>query len=274
MLVATNIGPVVAYLAPERAAVPTAAAFTASRFPSQPAPAIAAEVPLRIASANVFFLNRSHDSVIAWARQVRPDVLLLIEVTAEWHRALAPLEGEFPYRRYVTDHSHHGLLLLSRWPLSAVVTRPPEQRELRPVLFATVTRAGAALRLAAMHATWPLRPADASERARDFAALATEASRRGSLPFMALGDLNVSPFSPQFATLLRRGGLRSAAAGHGWQPTWPSVFPPLGIQIDHALVSPEVRVMGFQRGPANGSDHRPIIVDVIIPGKDQLLSYL
>ena len=93
-------------------------------------------------------------------------------------------------------------------------------------------------------------------------------------PFMALGDLNVSPFSPQFATLLRRGGLRSAAAGHGWQPTWPSVFPPLGIQIDHALVSPEVRVMGFQRGPANGSDHRPIIVDVIIPGKDQLLSYL
>jgi endonuclease/exonuclease/phosphatase family metal-dependent hydrolase len=110
-----------------------------------------------------------------------------------------------------------------------------------------------------------MRPAEARQRARDLATLAAEAARRGPLPFMGLGDLNISPFSPHYETLLRDGGLRNAAAGRGWLPTWPAMFPPLGIQIDHALVSPEVQVQGFTRGPSNGSDHRPIVIDAIIP---------
>ena len=47
----------------------------------------------------------------------------------------------------------------------------------------------------------------------------------------------------------------------------------LGIQIDHALVSPEVQVQRFSRGPGNGSDHRPIVIDVIIPKQSGLLAY-
>jgi endonuclease/exonuclease/phosphatase (EEP) superfamily protein YafD len=222
-------------------------------------------VPLRIASANVLFLNHDHAAVLAWARAANPEVLLFLETTAEWRRALAPLEAEYPHHRYVTDHSHHGLLLLSRWPLSDVVTRPPDEANLRPVLFSTVTRQGVPLRLAAMHATWPMRPTEARQRARDLAAMAAEAARRGPLPFIGIGDLNISPFSPHYTAMLRAGGLRSAAAGRGWQPTWPAFFLPLGIQIDHALVSPEVQVRAFARGPRNGSDHRPIIIDVIIP---------
>ncbi len=246
--IALNAGPVVAVLRLSSTAV------TAPRD----------GVPLRIASANVFFLNRSYAAVIAWARAAQPDVLLLLEVTAEWRRALAPLEAQYPWHRYATDRGHHGLLLLSRWPLSDVVTHPTDQPTLRPVVFATVTRQGVPLRLAAMHATWPLRPRESRQRARDLAALAAAAAHRGPLPFVGLGDLNISPFSPHFHALLHDGGLRSASAGRGWQPTWPAMFPPLGIQIDHALVSPEVRVQAFERGSSNGSDHRPIVVDVII----------
>jgi len=252
--VALNFVPVMAYFRAPAPASPQA-------LVSVPA---AVSVPLRIASANVLFLNSRHGDVMAWARTAQPEVLLFLEATAEWHRALAPLEAEYPYHRYVTDHGHHGLLLLSRWPLSDVVTRPPTEAHLRPVVFATLTKEGVRLRLAAMHATWPVRPVDARQRARDLAALAAEAARRGALPFMGIGDLNITPFSPHYQTLLREGGLRSAAAGLGWQPTWPAMFLPLGIQIDHALVSPEVQVQRFSRGPGNGSDHQPIIIDVII----------
>jgi endonuclease/exonuclease/phosphatase (EEP) superfamily protein YafD len=226
-----------------------------------------AGVPLKIASANVLFLNDEHADVIAWARRVRPEVLLFLETTAEWRSALAPLAAEYPHSRYVTDRDHHGLLLLSRWPLSDVVTEAPGGRLTRPVIFATITKDGAPLRLAAMHATWPMRPRDARQRAFDLAALAAEAARRGPLPFVGIGDLNTSPFSPYYEQLLRAGGLRSAATGHGWEPTWPSLFLPFGIQIDHALVSPEIEVRGFNRGPPNGSDHMPIIVEVTIPRK-------
>ncbi len=258
--IALNAGPIVAEFGrPAGFAFATASDSAASAVPAPTG------VPLRLASANLFFLNRSHDAVIAWARAADPDVLLLLETTSEWRRALAPLEAEFPWKRYATDRSHHGLLLLSRWPLSEVLTRAPDQPTLRPVLFVTVTKQDAALRIAAMHATWPLRPREARQRGRDLAALADAAARRGPLPFVGLGDLNISPFSPHFQNLLRDSGLRSAAAGLGWQPSWPAMFPPLGIQIDHALVSPEVRVEAFRLGPSNGSDHRSLVVDVIIP---------
>jgi endonuclease/exonuclease/phosphatase family metal-dependent hydrolase len=272
--VALNVGPVVTAFSLPTAASPaeTVAEDAAAVDSEAPVAAIApgsaatpVAVRLRIASANLFFLNHSHAAVITWARATQPEVLLFLEATAEWRGALAPLAAEYPHRRYVTDRSHHGLLLLSRWPISDVLTRPTAQQDLRPVLFTTITKQGVPLRLAAMHATWPLRPRDARQRARDLAALAAEAARRGSLPFMGLGDLNISPFSPHFQALLRDGGLRSASAGRGWQPTWPAIFPPLGIQIDHALVSPDVQVQAFRRGTANGSDHRPIVIDVIIP---------
>ena len=121
-------------------------------------------------------------------------MLVVREATGEWRRGLAPPEAEYPYGQYATDQSHHGLLLLSRWPLAAVVTRPTAEQRLRPVVFTTVTKAGAQLRLAAMHATWPMQPGIARPRQRDLDLLAAEASRRGSLPFLGLGALNIRPF--------------------------------------------------------------------------------
>lgn len=248
--------------------LPGAAAIPASRKAAgtQAKADSFAGVPLTIASSNVFFLNDDHAAAVAWARRARPDVLLFIEVTAEWRRGLAALEADYPHWHYVTDHGHDGLLLLSRWPLTDVTTGAPAAgSEPCPVIFATLTRDGTPLRLAAIHTAWPMRPRDASQRNQDLAVLAAEAARRGPLPFIGIGDLNISPFSPHFQRMLRDGGLRDAAVGFGWQPTWPAPLPLLGIQIDHALVSPEVEVRRFERGPANGSDHLAIMLDVSIP---------
>lgn len=248
--IALNAGPVASLLAESPSARPAAAAG----------------VPLTIASSNVFFLNHDHAATVAWARRARPDVLLFIEVTAEWRRGLAPLEADYPYWHYVTDQGHDGLLLLSRWPLTDIVTQAAAAGpEPCPVIFATLTRDGTPLRLAAIHSAWPMRPVDARQRNQDLAVLATAAAGRGALPFIGIGDLNISPFSPHFQDLLRAGGLRNAAAGFGWLPTWPAPAPFLGIQIDHALVSHEVEVRRFERGPANGSDHLSIMLEASIP---------
>jgi endonuclease/exonuclease/phosphatase (EEP) superfamily protein YafD len=119
-------------------------------------------------------------------------------------------------------------------------------------------------RLIAVHASWPLGAAVSRERAADFAAIAA-AARAASLPVVVAGDFNVSPWSPHFEALLRAGTLRDAAAGRGWQPSWPTFLPPFGIQIDHALVSASVQVNSFGRGRIQGSDHRPILVDLVLP---------
>jgi endonuclease/exonuclease/phosphatase (EEP) superfamily protein YafD len=81
-------------------------------------------------------------------------------------------------------------------------------------------------------------------------------------PLVVLGDLNITAFSPHFQDLLAHSGLRSAAEGAGWRPTWPTFMPLAGIQIDHALVSPDITVLNFERGPFTGSDHWPIVVEL------------
>ncbi len=220
-------------------------------------------VAMRLAAVNVFFFNEAHDQMIAWVRRARPEVVVFIEASPAWQQALRVLDADYPHRTAVTDGPRDGLLVLSRWPLRDPRLAPDR----RDILFVTVDKQGHALRLAAVHASWPLLPRHQLLRAADFAAVAAEAraAARAGLPYAALGDYNVSPFSPHFTRLLEAGNLRSASASRGWQPTWPTFLPLLGIQIDYALVTPDVRVTGFERGAGTGSDHRPIVVDVTIP---------
>jgi endonuclease/exonuclease/phosphatase family metal-dependent hydrolase len=210
---------------------------------------------------NLFFLNHAHDRAIAWVRRAQPEVVAFMEVTPEWRRALGALDAQYPYQAFAADRSHHAVLLLSRWPLSDRAGHPGDLQQ-RPAIFVTITTPSAALRVAVLHATWPVLPQLAARRTGDLAALVDAARQRGTLPFIALGDLNISPFSPHFGATLAAAGLRSAAAGRGWQPTWPTFFPPAGIQIDHALVSPDIDVQRFGTGSGTGSDHRPILMDV------------
>ena len=76
---------------------------------------------------------------------------------------------------------------------------------------------------------------------------------------IVVGDLNTSPWSPHFRDLLTATGLRNAAAGHGWIPTWPTWFWPALIPIDHVLVRGPLGVEDLERGPDVGSDHYPLI---------------
>ena len=52
--------------------------------------------------------------------------------------------------------------------------------------------------------------------------------------------------------------------GFGIKATWPSILGPFGIPIDHCLVSDDVIVEDFRLGPSAGSDHRAVVVDLVI----------
>ena len=84
-------------------------------------------------------------------------------------------------------------------------------------------------------------------------------------PVIVLGDLNATPWSPVFKKLLGETRLVDARRGFGLRPTWPSTFPPLWIPIDHCLVSPGIEIRDFRVGPACGSDHHALVVDMALP---------
>jgi endonuclease/exonuclease/phosphatase (EEP) superfamily protein YafD len=83
-------------------------------------------------------------------------------------------------------------------------------------------------------------------------------------PLVVMGDLNASLWSPTYREMLRRSGLQDARRGFGplhTQSRFGFHFL-LGIPIDHCLVSDRIEVRLLRTGPALGSDHLALIVDI------------
>jgi endonuclease/exonuclease/phosphatase (EEP) superfamily protein YafD len=218
-------------------------------------------VPVRLAFVNVFHGNDEFPRVLDFVRAEKPDAVVFAEVDGQWREQLAALKEDYPYEFATQGKRGRGLLLLSRVPLQNAA-RLRVSNEAEPPLVATLMVQGKPLQLIGAHANWPfgLRSTSRDQQLAELA-LAAQATPR---PVVLVGDLNVSPFSGHFQKLLQVGRLTSAAAGFGWQPTWPEFMPPAGIQIDHALVSPGVQVREFRRGEQVGSDHLPVVVDLLL----------
>jgi endonuclease/exonuclease/phosphatase (EEP) superfamily protein YafD len=230
------------------------------RAPAQASTAPAPSAQMRLAAINVWYRNHQFQRVIDFITRERPDFVLLAEVTAAWEEALAPLNASYAHRYTTRGVRGTGLLLLSRWPMQAEVL--PGYSDVEPAVSATVLIKERSLQLLNVHTSWPLGRASSALRDRQLA-LIGEFARSHPKPLVVLGDLNVSPFSPQFRTLLSDSRLKSAAQGFGWQPTWPTFLPPAGIQIDHALTGAGVFVTSFRRGSPVGSDHLPIVIECV-----------
>jgi endonuclease/exonuclease/phosphatase (EEP) superfamily protein YafD len=79
-----------------------------------------------------------------------------------------------------------------------------------------------------------------------------------------VGDFNASAASAILRRFSKEAGVVNAPARLG---TWPTPMPgQLSIAIDNAFVGPRMTVLSRKVGPANGSDHRPIVVTVAAAG--------
>jgi endonuclease/exonuclease/phosphatase (EEP) superfamily protein YafD len=101
-------------------------------------------------------------------------------------------------------------------------------------------------------------------QARQLAADIAELPR----PLIVAGDLNAPEHSPVVQVLLDEG-LRDAygTAGLGWGYTLGHALKPhlSFLRIDHILVSPDIGVLRAVAGSRQGSEHRPVVADLLLP---------
>lgn len=204
---------------------------------------------------NVYTRNDDIQATGNFIREEKPDFVFLTEVTRDWEPLLKELEPEYPYQKKAI-HGPQGSVLLSRYPfvqekhrfagvgsLHGQVTLPDGQR----------------LVLLGVH---PISPRSEKEWEWRNSALRDigQFCQEQTAPILLLGDLNCSPFSPNFDFLLEKSGLRDPKLS--WMPvaTWPTWNPLMKIPIDHFLVSSDISVLAEWAGPHLGSDHLPILI--------------
>lgn len=221
----------------------------------------AGSASLRLMLANVNGGNDKYAGFINTVLNRKPEVIIVLEATPEWARALKHLEADYPHTVRLQRRDNFGILLFSKLALDS-------QKILEfgvsshPSLLFRLTKQGRELAIIATHLMPPVDSEAFTVRNRELDdAAAWMARLKGAR--MLVGDLNTTPWSPYFKAMRNRGGLRDGRNGFGILPTWPTMLPGLMIPIDHLLVSPEVGVHELAVGDDIGSDHLPLFAEVL-----------
>lgn len=212
---------------------------------------------ITLAQWNVF---EGNDYVFDWIKTLQDvDVIVLNEVKP-WVRdriADTKLPG-YPYT-LLPEGLAPDTVILSRLPLESTTISSIEGSP-RFILKAEIKKSGQRFALLAMHATSPRSPERYTRRNLELKALA-EKVREQTLPTVVAGDLNITPYSPDFVAFIEESQLLLTKQAIFLPVTWPAIpVPGLSISIDHTLVSEDIELLS--RAAQYGvccSDHAPVV---------------
>lgn len=227
-------------------------------------PASATDDPsetLRIFYANVLTGNSHYGPLLEEIADADPDLIFINEFSTAWEEAFAksPVMQSYLQSGGLPRHRFGNMGFYSRLPVSDFQIVWLENR--MSCTF-DVMLDDEKLRLFCLHGPRPLDYA-VTDYYRYWAAIQSLVAQQPE-PLIVIGDFNATQFSRAYQQLTS-GRLRSAHrdVGRGYATTWPNglhVLPP--IQIDHALLSPQVECLNIVEGRGTGSDHRPLILQV------------
>lgn len=214
---------------------------------------------IRIASWNVLMENSDLTEFEESLRAFHPDVIVLIELSSLHESYAQKLAVEYPHCEW-TLLGAKGIGVFSKVPGTTIAMLDLAGLSV-PAMEVTIPQheGGPPLSLLAVHTFSPtLDPSRTWDRNTQLAAIG-DWVRSKSGRAIVLGDLNITPWSYPFQRLLQNADLVDSRVGRGLYASWPSALGPLGIPIDHALVSKDLQVKyrGLLHRPKN-SDHRGI----------------
>lgn len=221
-----------------------------------------------VTTANVLTHNRRHDTIIKHLLETDPDLVAVLELSSELADRLAtdPNFSTSHQHRIVEpqDHGNFGIGLYSKFPLYDAQAFPLNIEGILSI-EATVHVAGKPVRVIATHPLPPVGKRNYDARNEHLDLLAGRLSQirfenNEPMPLVVMGDLNLTPWSPVFSRFTKKITVHRVSNSFPATPTWHVKFPvfPLGLVLDHILVSKGISTHSYQVGPGIGSDHRSV----------------
>lgn len=228
-----------------------ATAMAPQVFPKQGTPDPAVQ-PVKMVWANLFVRNPEPQKLLPWIAEKKPDVVALVEVNADARADLIDkLKVTYPYMVVRYD-----MVLASRWPLSHAEPRPAGFA----LVTVTVKTPQGPLNLAVTHLTRPWPFTAPTDQPRHFERLKDALTPLPPSRFVLAGDFNTTPSAALMRDFAKGMGLHAAPALTG---TWEGQLPSLmRVTIDNVLAGADLNLSSREVGPDDGSDHRPVYVEI------------
>lgn len=223
------------------------------------AQAVASGPTVTVLLANIRAENQRYGALIELIDDVKPDVIVLLELTPAWLSNVEPALVDHTHRLAVPRDDPFGIGIFSRIPMSTndTVDIPPLGL---PTLVAALRLSDRPLTLVATHPMPPISRFGFDARNEQLLGVARLVSDRSA--DVLVGDLNTTMWSPAYRGLEDVTGLRNSRRGFGILPSWPTFLPVSMIPLDHCLVSDRIDVLETALGRPIGSDHRPLLVQL------------
>ncbi|ESQ89747.1 endonuclease/exonuclease/phosphatase family protein [Asticcacaulis benevestitus] len=207
--------------------------------------------PVRLMFANLYIMNKTPEHLKIWIDKEKPDIIANVEnfrITAE---NLTPLlKSQYPYQyrdcdavvysRYPIAGDRHGK---TRYSFDQVDIQTPQ----------------GLLHVAIVHLCQPT-PLDHTCQVSQTTRLRTDLRPEQNARTVIVGDFNSDLSAYLLQDFAREHNFRPLAAPTG---TWPALLPGVfRIAIDNAFAGSGLSLQRRKVGPDNGSDHRPIVIDI------------
>lgn len=222
--------------------------------PDQPDP----QAQVSLLAANVKLSNRGYDRLIALVQGEAPDILMAIEVDADWTRALEPLHADFPHRIVHPLDNGYGMALYSRLAVEAQELRELLVEKVPSIRARIRLRNGEAFRLHVVHPEPPVPSHDSEGRDAELGLVGIEAAQ-DELPCVVAGDLNDVAWSLTTRRFQRLSGLLDPRVGRGFYNSFDARYRLLRWPLDHLFHDARFRLVEMRRLPDIGSDHFPML---------------
>lgn len=226
-------------------------------------PAGSGGTQIRILLSNVHTSNDEYQRLIELINKENPDVIVLQEIDNKWVSKLGELKKTYSFQKVIARADNFGIGVFSKIHLENIMGRKFGQSQ-APTIVATINYGCNHCVLVATHTLPPASPGYFSQRNQQLADIA-EFVNDSNHSSIVIGDLNLTMWSYYYGKFLDDSGLKDARKGFGINPTWPTMIPPLYIPLEHCLCSSDIEVLDFRTGQRIGSDHLPLVVDLVLP---------
>jgi endonuclease/exonuclease/phosphatase family metal-dependent hydrolase len=244
---------------------------------------------LTVLTSNVWGFNQNLSAVENWIRQQDADVVLLQELSLTAAQEKLPgLLALYPYHATYGNYSQIGSnTTLSRYPISEVNQVDLELAANPDIIRMVIDVDGQPVAVYNVHLAYPGGPARVhlpvqnpylnlmvgyNDRDRNLQVTQLlNYVQTEPYPYILAGDFNLSDHSPTYQQLAAQLHDAFLTAGSGMGKSWPvsvvrdipGVIPPL-VRIDYIWHSEHFQAQQAAVGPQVGSDHLPVVAELVL----------
>lgn len=217
----------------------------------------------RLVAANVKMSNRFYERFSGNIAAADPDLLVLMEVDRQWLGAIADTLSHYPHRVERPQDNSYGMLLASKFVLQDVSVECLLTDGVPSIIATVLLPDGQRFRLYSIHPEPPV-PNAGSEGRDGETGLVALLARDETLPVIVTGDLNDVAWSGTTQRFRRISQLLDPRIGRRLFNTFDARFPLIRWPLDHLFHSPHFRLAGMDRLDPAGSDHFPVMFDLVL----------